>query len=169
MKKYLFIVEKPSLLRIIKKYYDKNKDSLNLNYVADFVSIINPVSHISDTVRRVDTDEGIWEKLELKNAKVPEGFYIVNTDVTNKQLEEIKSLVKSDNYDVIVNAFDRGLYGQFSYESMKEKVGFSTPDKRLWLISLTEEDILRGFQNLEDNKPILAKLLKKYEETGCTY
>jgi len=166
MKKYLFIVEKPSLLREIKKVYDNNKGLLD--YIADFVFSTNPVSHISDKVRRVDINEGIWAKLELKNTKVPEDFYIVNTDVSIKQLEEIKNLISSGNYDFIVNAFDRGIYGQFSYESIKEKVGFSTPDKRLWLNTLTDKDILSGLQKFEDNGFALTKLLKEYEETGIS-
>lgn len=162
MKKYLFIVEKPSLLSVIKEVYDNNKSSLN--YVAEFVPASNPVSHISDTIRRVDVNDVIWEELKFKNIELPEGYYIVNTEYSAKQLEEIRTLINSGNYDVIVNAFDPGLYGQLSYESIKEKVGFSTPDKRMWLYSLTDEDILKALNKFEDNGHILTELLKEVQK-----
>lgn len=166
MKKYLIIAEKNSVKQYIQDVYDKNKCSLD--FVANITFMANPVAHISDKITPV-TSNKVWEKLVLKNTKVPEGFYVAVLQHLPKQIEEITTLIKDNDYDFIINACDPSLYGQLSYEYIKENVGFSIPEKRMWYRDLTEGEILRSLLSFEDNKKILTDLLSKYTETGLYY
>lgn len=167
MKRHLIITEKKSIKELIEEAYENNKSSLD--FIADVTYMANPVAHISDKVFRIDPTGGVWEKLELKATEVPEGYYVANTKFSPVQIEEITSLIQANDYDLIINACDPGLYGQFAYMYTKEKVGFSTPDKRMWHMDLTENEIIRALQHLEDNESILSGLLKYREETGRCY
>lgn len=159
MKKYLIIAEKKSQQDIIEKVYRENKDSLN--YVADLTFINNPVSHISDKILKVEPTNPIWQKLVLNNIDIPEGYYVVNSEYSIKQIELIKNLINSNKYDFIVNACDIDIYGQLSYEYVKEKIGFSIPDKRMSFRDLTALTLFESLQNFRDNNEILANLLKE--------
>jgi hypothetical protein len=167
MKRYLIIAEKKSIREPIQEACDKHKGLLD--FVADVTYMANPVAHISDKVFSIDPTAGVWEKLELKTTEVPEGYYVANTKFTPVQVNEITSLIQANDYDLIINACDNGLYGQFAYLYTKEKVGFSIPDKRMWHMDLTENGIIRALQQLEDNEYILSELLKRREETGRVY
>jgi len=167
MKKYLFIVEKPSIQKIIEKVYEENKTSLG--YLADFVSSTKPVSHISDKIRIIDVTNPIWEKLVLKNIEIQEGYYIVNSEFASKKNKEIRALINSNDYDIIVNACDPGLYGQLSYEHVKEDIGFSMPEKRMWFTDLTDESVLKSLQEFKDNNEVLKALLKECKDSGTYY
>lgn len=166
MKRCLIIAEKKSIKEVIQDVYEKNKDKLD--FVADVTFMGNPVSHTSDKAFKVDTSE-VWQKLVLRNIEVPEGYFIAVTKFSPIQIEEIKTLINTNNYDFVVNACDPCLYGQFSYEYTKEKVDFTTPSKRMCYRDLTEPEVLRALKELVDNDATSTELLKACKETGSYY
>jgi DNA topoisomerase IA len=99
----------------------------------------------------------------LKNTEISEGYYIYIPESTDKQANEVKSLINNNNYDAIINAYDSDIFGQLFYEFIKESIGFSLPDKRLWYNSLTEKSLLEAFYNFKDNNETLNMLLKENE------
>lgn len=67
------------------------------------------------------------------------------------QFYNVKNWMNNKNIDSIVCATDAGREGELIYRLIYEFAECTKPFKRLWISSMTDEAIRKGFENLEDS------------------
>ncbi|MDE6590333.1 MAG: DNA topoisomerase III, partial [Oscillospiraceae bacterium] len=70
---------------------------------------------------------------------------------TQKQFDTLAALVKDSRVDTVVCATDAGREGELIFRLTYELCGGTKPVKRLWISSMEESAIRRGFENLLDS------------------
>lgn len=73
---------------------------------------------------------------------------LITNKGVKKQFDTIKSLV--NNAEEVINCGDAGQEGELIQRWVLQMAGCTKPMKRLWVSSLTEEALKKGFQNLKD-------------------
>lgn len=81
-----------------------------------------------------------------------------------EQMEVIKKLINRDDVTTIVCATDAGREGELIFRHIYNYLRCKKPIERLWINSMVEEDIKKGFENLEDGDS--DKYINLYE---CAY
>jgi len=153
MGKTLVVAEKPSVGRdiaaVLPGTFKASQDKTHL--VGDDYVITWTVGHLVGLADPEEYDPKLkkWRYADLPI--VPSRFKLVPNDAkAEKQLKAIHRLMRSDEFDVIVNACDAGREGElifaYTYETSKSK----KPVKRLWLSSMTRRAIQEAFQRLRD-------------------
>ena len=89
-----------------------------------------------------------WRKSALP--MIPERWPLEVVAATRDRFQAVKRLLRDPDVDQIVCATDAGREGELIFRYIYEAAGASKPVKRLWVSSLTEEAIRRGFANLRD-------------------
>lgn len=81
---------------------------------------------------------------------IPNQFALVHTKnpAQRKQYEVVKKLLS--HADEVINACDAGREGELIFRTLMAKTGCVAPTQRLWISSLTEDAIQRGFKSLRD-------------------
>jgi DNA topoisomerase-3 len=80
---------------------------------------------------------------------VPSRFkLIVRDERSQKQMTVVRNLLRSDEYDRVVNACDAGREGELIFAYLYEKAGSKLPVERLWLNSMTTSAIREGLDHL---------------------
>ncbi len=75
--------------------------------------------------------------------------YQVSTS-TKKQFDVLKKLLSDSRVDTITCATDAGREGELIFRLVYEKAKCKKPVKRLWISSLEDSAITKGFENLKD-------------------
>jgi DNA topoisomerase-3 len=89
---------------------------------------------------------------------VPAKFKLVVRDErSQKQMSVVKTLLRRDDVDQVINACDAGREGELIFAYLFEKAGAKKPVQRLWLNSMTNDAMREGFNNLRDGEE-LSKL-----------
>ena len=70
---------------------------------------------------------------------------------TKKQFDTLAALMKDDRVDTVVCATDAGREGELIFRLTYDLCGCTKPVKRLWISSMEETSIRRGFDNLLDS------------------
>ncbi len=97
------------------------------------------------------TDE--WKRWTLSSLPmIPPRFQIkvIDNDGVQKQFNTLKGLVEKSAE--IINCGDAGMEGELIQRWVLSLSQCTKPVKRLWISSLTDEDIKEGFKNLKDSK-----------------
>lgn len=71
---------------------------------------------------------------------------------TKKQFDVLKKLLQDSRVDTVICATDAGREGELIFRLVYEKAGCKKPIKRLWISSLEDTAIHKGFENLKDSK-----------------
>lgn len=71
---------------------------------------------------------------------------------TKKQFTVLKKLLKDSQVDTVICATDAGREGELIFRLVYEKAGCNKSVKRLWISSLEDTAIQKGFENLKDGK-----------------
>lgn len=71
---------------------------------------------------------------------------------TKKQFDVLKKLLQDSRVDTVICATDAGREGELIFRLVYEKAGCKKPIKRLWISSLEDTAIQKGFENLKDSK-----------------
>lgn len=148
----LVICEKPSLaLNIAKalgKFDKKDGYFVNKDYLITFA-----FGHLY-TLKNVNDYLGEKKKwYEVPLPFVPENFEYraKNDDGVVKQLKVIKSVLKVNSIDEIVNCGDADREGQIIIDTIINKLDTDIKVTRLWLPEQTRETIRKEIKKLEDN------------------
>ncbi len=94
-----------------------------------------------------------WKSWRLESLPIiPESFGIkvIDDNGVKKQFSVIENLVKSA--ESVVNCGDAGQEGELIQRWVLLKANCKVPVQRLWISSLTEEAIRKGFKDLKDAK-----------------
>src|SRR6195952_1765487 len=158
MSKTLVIAEKPSvgrdLARVLPGPFAKNEGFLEgpehvLTWaVGHLVQLAEPDEY--------DAKYKKWRMADLPI--VPAKFKLVVRDErSQKQMSVVKTLLRRDDVDNVINACDAGREGELIFAYLFEKAGAKQPVQRLWLNSMTNDAMREGFANLRDGTE-LSKL-----------
>ena len=94
-----------------------------------------------------------WKKWRLEHLPMlPDrfGIELIDNASSKRQFKVIKSLYSKA--DLIINCGDAGQEGELIQRWVMELAGVRCPVKRLWISSLTEEAIRKGFTELKDQR-----------------
>lgn len=158
----LVIAEKPSVAQSIAKVLGAGKKDDGFvegnGYVVSWC-----VGHLVELAEPEHYDERYerWKKEDLPI--VPEKWEYQVASGTRKQFQVLKELMKREDVDCITNACDAGREGELIFRLVYEKAGCRKPMKRLWISSLEDEAIRKGFDNLADG----SEYDKLYEAALC--
>ena len=165
MAKTLVIAEKPSvgrdLARILPGPFEKKSGpgEKTERWLEGPDHVISwAVGHLVQLAEPDEYDEKYkkWRMADLPI--VPPKFKLVVRDErSQKQMSVVKSLLKRDDVDLVINACDAGREGELIFAYLFEKAGAKKPVQRLWLNSMTNDAMREGFNNLRDGTE-LAKL-----------
>ena len=158
----LVIAEKPSVAQSIAKVLGctEKKDG----YLAGDSHLVSwCVGHLVEPAEPEDYDGKyeIWKKEDLPI--IPSSWQYRVSAETKKQYQILKELMNRDDVDTVVNACDAGREGELIFRLVYEKAGCKKQMKRLWISSLEDEAIRKGFQNLAEGKAYD----KLYESALC--
>jgi DNA topoisomerase-3 len=94
---------------------------------------------------------------------IPEAMKLAPVAKTKKQLTILKKLMRSKDVSEIICATDSGREGELIFRYIYQITGCAKPFKRLWISSMTDESIKKGFSNLKDG----SCYNKLYESARC--
>ena len=94
-----------------------------------------------------------YEKWSLEALPIlPETWQLTISKDKEKQFSVLKALLFRNDVTEVINACDAGREGELIFRFVMEKAGCKKPVKRLWISSMEESAIRKGFENLKDGK-----------------
>ena len=91
-----------------------------------------------------------WKKEDLPI--IPDSFKYRVAAATKKQFQVLKDLMNRSDVTEVTNACDAGREGELIFRLVYDKAGCKKPMKRLWISSMEDEAIRKGFENLVDGR-----------------
>jgi len=91
---------------------------------------------------------GKWRREDLPI--VPDAWKYTVFDGKQKQFNILRGLMNRPDIDYIINACDSGREGELIYRFVYQMTGCKKPYKRLWISSMEESAIKKGFAELRD-------------------
>lgn len=145
MKKYLFIAEKPSLMREVKKTYDKHKSEV-ISKVGqiDFTALSG---HVCRYLLPNEYEDWNVKWVDINLPMIPKTFKIDAISDKKKLISDIKNQIKIGNYDGIIVGTDSDVEGNGIYYLLETYLGIG------------KTNALRFFENDLTDKALLESLL----------
>ena len=92
-----------------------------------------------------------YEKWSLEALPIlPKTWQLTVSKDKEKQFSVLKELLFKSDVTEVINACDAGREGELIFRFVIEKAGCKKPIKRLWISSMEESAIQKGFENLKD-------------------
>jgi DNA topoisomerase III len=147
MAKALVITEKPSVARDIADALGGFREEEGY-FERDDLVVTFAVGHLYELLAPEEIDDKFkrWT-LDVLPILPKEFGYKVKKGQTDR-VRTIKRLIQRPDVDSIVNACDAGREGELIFREIVENLEAQQPVRRLWLQSMTDDAIRRGFQNL---------------------
>ena len=151
MGKSLYIAEKPSVAQ-------EFANALNIKarrrdgYLESDTSIVTwCVGHLV-TMSYPEVYDPALKKWSLETLPfIPEEFKYEVIPAVSKQFKIVSGLLNRDDVDVIYVCTDSGREGEYIYRLVEKQAGVHDKvQKRVWIDSQTEEEILRGIREAKD-------------------
>ncbi len=151
MAKFLVIAEKPSVAQSLAKNlsaYQREDGYLEGN--SCIVSWC--LGHLAEYAPPEIYDEK-YEKWQFEDLPIiPEVWKVQVSEDKKKQFEVLCSLMNREDVAYLVNGCDAGREGELIFKRVYDLAGCQKPVKRLWISSMEDEAIQKGFQTLKDGK-----------------
>lgn len=144
--KALLIAEKPSLMREIQKVYQMHQKELD--YTIDFTAQAGHLLGLKSP-KEINTEK--YGKWSFDNIPEIYPYEYKISEGKNKLVYDIKTMIKSGNYQFIIHAGDPDQEGQLLIEETLDFIQNTLPVKRFWTNDLTEGAILQALLHLKDN------------------
>ncbi|MEG1432688.1 DNA topoisomerase 3 [Eubacterium sp.] len=145
----LVIAEKPSVAIAIAKvigatkkkdgYYEGNGYKVSW-CVGHLIQMANPESY--------DEKYAEWSMADLPI--IPKEYKYEITKSTKKQFAILKKLMNDKEIDTVINACDAGREGEAIFRLVYNQANCKKKMKRLWISSMEDNAIKKGFDNLKD-------------------
>lgn len=145
----LVIAEKPSVAQSIAKILGatSRKDGYaeGNGYIVSWC-----VGHLVELAAADSYDEKYakWRYGDLPI--LPEQWQYQVSNSTKKQFDVLKKLLGDSRVETVICATDAGREGELIFRLVYEKAKCKKPVKRLWISSLEDSAITKGFENLKD-------------------
>ena len=151
MAKFLLIAEKPSVAQSLAKNlsaYQREDGYLEGN--SCIVSWC--LGHLAEYAPPEIYDEKYakWQFDDLPI--IPEVWKVQVSEDKKNQFEVLCSLMNRGDVAYLVNGCDAGREGELIFKRVYDLAGCQKPVKRLWISSMEDEAIQKGFQTLKDGK-----------------
>ena len=145
----LCVTEKPSVARDIARLLGAN-DRHEGYFEGNGYQVTWTYGHLCELKEPNDyTDQWKWWSLgQLPMIPQRFGIKLKDDEGIKRQFNVIKTLIESANE--VINCGDAGQEGELIQRWVYQKAGCDKPVKRLWISSLTDESIRKGFQELKD-------------------
>jgi DNA topoisomerase-3 len=147
----LVIAEKPSVAQSIAKVLTatNRKDGYTEGngYIVSWC-----VGHLVELAPADSYDERYakWRYEDLPILPAHWEYHVSSS--TKNQFDVLKKLLKDSQVDTVICATDAGREGELIFRLVYEKAGCNKPVKRLWISSLEDTAIQKGFEHLKDGK-----------------
>ena len=162
MGKSVFIAEKPSVAAEFAKALKLNTSRRDGYMESENAIVTWCVGHLV-TMSYPEVYDEKYKKWNLKDLPfIPEGEwkYEVIPSV-KKQFKIVKDILNRDDVETIYVCTDSGREGEYIYRLVAQEAGVKNKkEKRVWIDSQTEEEILRGIQE--------AKPLEDYDNLSAS-
>ena len=147
----LVIAEKPSVARSISevlKVYNKQDGYMEGNgYIVTWC--IGHLIGLADA----DVYEDRYKKWKLEDLPIiPDIWKTTIFNNTSKQFSVLNRLLNDTRVKEVICATDAGREGELILRLVYEKANCNKPIKRLWISSMEDSAIEKGFNNLKDGK-----------------
>lgn len=145
------VTEKPSVARDIARLLGAN-DRHDGYFEGNGYQVTWTFGHLCELKAPNDyTDQWKWWSLgQLPMIPQRFGIKLKDDEGIKKQFNIIRSLIATA--DEVINCGDAGQEGELIQRWVYQKAECGKPVKRLWISSLTDESIKKGFQELKSSK-----------------
>lgn len=148
--KQLIIAEKPSVAQSIANVLNvtERKDGYieGNDYICSWA-----LGHLVTLSKPSKYDEKYYKWNFEDLPIIPDRFKTEVIKNSSKQYNVLKKLINRDDVSSLVCATDAGREGELIFRLIYEKIGTNKPFKRLWISSMEDESIRKGFENLRDS------------------
>lgn len=143
----LVIAEKPSVARDLARVLGVRASGRH-SFSSDARVVSWCIGHLVELEEPAAYDPR-WKSWRLGDLPmIPQTFRLSPVGSTREQLNEVSNLLRARDFDEVVNACDAGREGELIFRYVYELAGSRLPVRRLWISSLTDESIRRGFASL---------------------
>ena len=151
MKKQLYIAEKPSVAQEFAKALKLKTRRADGYLESDEAVITWCVGHLVTMSYPEEYDPAL-KKWSLQTLPfIPSEFKYEVIPSVAKQFQIVSSLLNREDVDTIYVCTDSGREGEYIYRLVEQKAQVSGKKRlRLWIVSQTEEEILRGIREAKD-------------------
>ena len=151
MAKFLVIAEKPSvaqsLAKILSAYQREDGYLVGNSCIVSWC-----LGHLAEYAPPEIYDEK-YAKWQFEDLPIiPEVWKVQVSEDKKKQFEVLCSLMNREDVAYLVNGCDAGREGELIFKRVYDLAGCQKPVKRLWISSMEDEAIQKGFQTLKDGK-----------------
>ena len=142
----IVVAEKPSVARDIAQSLGARKKREGYFEGSGYI-VSWAVGHLVKLAEPHEMKES-WKRWSFSELPMlPERWPLRVIKEASSQFKVLKELFKND-YDYAVCATDAGREGELIFRLIYDKLKLKLPVKRLWISSLTNESITKGFRNL---------------------
>ncbi len=151
----LIIAEKPSVARDLARvlgiraggqHWFEGEQAVVTWCIGHLVELDEPASY-----------DPAWKSWRLDTLPMlPEAFRLRASRHAVDQLRAVTGLLRDDRFTSVVNACDAGREGELIFRYVHQYAGARAPVRRLWISSLTDEAIRRGFTALRPGSQLDA-------------
>ncbi len=143
----LVIAEKPSVAKSIAAVIGANQrhDGYFTGGGYTVSWCLGHLAEISDA-SAYNEDYAKWRREDLPI--IPPSFRFTVAQDKQKQFDVLRELLCSPETSEVINACDAGREGELIFRTVYELSGCAKPMKRLWISSMEDAEIRKGFQNL---------------------
>ena len=151
MSKFLVIAEKPS----VAQSYAKNLSAYKREdgYLEGESCIVSwCLGHLAEYAQPEEYDPK-YEKWQFDDLPIlPETWKLKVSKDKKKQFEVIKTLMNRGDVEYLVNGCDAGREGELIFQRVYDLAGCRKPVKRLWISSMEDAAIQKGFQTMKSEE-----------------
>ena len=151
MSKFLVIAEKPS----VAQSYAKNLSAYKREdgYLEGESCIVSwCLGHLAEYAQPEEYNPK-YEKWQFDDLPIlPEAWKLKVSKDKKKQFEVIKTLMNRSDVEYLVNGCDAGREGELIFQRAYDLAGCRKPVKRLWISSMEDAAIQKGFQTMKSEE-----------------
>ena len=149
MARFLVIAEKPS----VAQSYAKNLSAYKKQdgYMEGENCLVSwCLGHLAEYARPEEYDKRYakWQFDDLPI--IPEKWKLQVSGDKKKQFSVLKELMNRSDIEYLVNGCDAGREGELIFQRVYELSGCTKPVRRLWISSMEDEAIRKGFHEMKD-------------------
>lgn len=151
MSKFLVIAEKPS----VAQSYAKNLSAYKREdgYLEGESCIVSwCLGHLAEYAQPEEYDPK-YEKWKFDDLPIlPEAWKLKVSKDKKKQVDVLKGLMNRSDVEYLVNGCDAGREGELIFQRVYVLAGCRKPVKRLWISSMEDAAIQKGFQTMKSEE-----------------
>ncbi len=157
--KTLIIAEKPSVAGDLAKVLPGSFKKSRTHYESDSYIVSYAIGHLV-TICYPEEMDSRYQKWNSDDLPIlPEMFPLKVLDGTRTQFNALQKLIRRKDVTAIINACDAGREGELIFKYIMSHVWNKSVAqkelKRLWLQSMTDDAIKKGFASLRENEDMI--------------